>query len=177
MGLFAGFETDRLLIQHWDDDLRSPETREALKGQLRDLLSPAVMAPLPPSLQIDDTDRALDDWIVARRDESTVFLVRNRQDHSLLGLLILAQFGDEGGQISFHIGYLLGAEHWGRGYASELISGLVDATTGLGRSITLLGGVAPDNPASARVLTKNGFTLAPGHPETDNIMYELRVGP
>lgn len=54
----------------------------------------------------------------------------------------------------FEIGYWLGKPFWGRGYASEALGGFVDAARALG---ALEAGHFIDNPASGRVLAKNGF--------------------
>jgi [ribosomal protein S5]-alanine N-acetyltransferase len=54
------------------------------------------------------------------------------------------------------IGYWIGRVHWGRGYASEAIRLLFQEARR--RGITRLAAeVFPDNPASMRVLQKNGF--------------------
>ncbi len=55
------------------------------------------------------------------------------------------------------IGYWLGAEHWGRGYATEALVAASDwAFTELGL-LRLYAGVFSSNPASARVLEKAGY--------------------
>jgi len=55
------------------------------------------------------------------------------------------------------IGYWLGVEHWGKGYATEAVHALVDyAFTDLGHS-ALNAGARVTNPASRRVLEKCGF--------------------
>ncbi|HWK97896.1 MAG TPA: GNAT family N-acetyltransferase [Pseudolabrys sp.] len=55
------------------------------------------------------------------------------------------------------IGYWLGSEHWGKGYATEAVHALVDyAFTDLGHT-ALHAGARVTNPASRRVLEKCGF--------------------
>lgn len=55
------------------------------------------------------------------------------------------------------IGYWLGIEHWGKGYATEAVHALVDyAFTDLGYD-ALHAGARVTNPASRRVLEKCGF--------------------
>ena len=55
------------------------------------------------------------------------------------------------------IGYWLGVEHWGKGYATEAVHALVDyAFTDLGHT-ALNAGARVTNPASRRVLEKCGF--------------------
>ncbi len=96
-------------------------------------------------------------------------------DAELLGLLILAEFPADNGPRVIHLGYLLGETAWGRGLATELISGLVSALRNLGEPIQLLGGVENANPASARVLVKNGFQLVERQSTHTTKMYELRI--
>lgn len=65
--------------------------------------------------------------------------------------------GVDGINLSYH----LLPEHWGRGHASALVRALVDlATRHLPGQGPLNGLVRPANPASARVLAKNGFARA-----------------
>lgn len=54
-------------------------------------------------------------------------------------------------------GYHLAPEHWGQGYASEALAGIVSMIRLLTRVDTLQASVMPHNVASARVLEKNGF--------------------
>ena len=55
-------------------------------------------------------------------------------------------------------GYHLGPDHWGRGYASEALAGMVSMVRLLTRVDTLRASVMTHNAASARVLEKNGFS-------------------
>lgn len=57
------------------------------------------------------------------------------------------------------IGYALLPEFWGKGYASEITSCLVDYARELGTIQELIGLVDPDNQPSIRILTKNGFVF------------------
>lgn len=55
------------------------------------------------------------------------------------------------------IGYWLGVEHWGKGYATEAVRALIDfAFTELAHE-TLHAGARVTNPASRRILEKCGF--------------------
>jgi RimJ/RimL family protein N-acetyltransferase len=57
---------------------------------------------------------------------------------------------------SVELGYWIGRAFWGRGYATEACTALVDIARALGLS-SLEGSHFIDNPASARVLEKLGF--------------------
>lgn len=147
------FHTERLRVRPWSARLTDP----ALPAALSPLLTPEVLADLPPSLQL--TDKGIGAWIRSRASESDVYLVEHGD---LVGLLLLADTGD-----ALHLGYLFGQAHWGKGYASELVAGLVDTNHTHGRH-RLIGGVSARNLASARVLEKAGFRIDPDHstPET-----------
>jgi len=122
-----------------------------LEADLSDILSPAVLAPLPPPMALGPG--GIKAWINARASEAHVLTIRFAGQPNIIGLLILA--GDE---TTLHLGYLLSEAVWGQGLASELVAGLVRA---LPSGTRLIGGVDPGNPASARVLEKAGFTRDP----------------
>lgn len=58
------------------------------------------------------------------------------------------------GDAGFEIGYWYGRPFWGRGFASEALGGFLSEARKLG---PLAAGHFVDNPASGRVLEKNGF--------------------
>ena len=147
----ADFETDRLTARHWGPPGKGPE-RERLERDLERLLAPAVLSGLPPSL--DPHPHGIPAWITARAAEADILLLHLRESDDAVGFLILAP----GGGISrtLHLGYVIGRDHWGRGYAGEAVLGLVDALEPL-FPIELRAGVAASNRASIRVLEKAGF--------------------
>jgi len=138
------FQTDRLTVRPWQHEMD-----ETLKADLHSILTPTVLTPLPPPMQLRGN---VTDWMTTQSVDGTLCLIQSNVDQSTLGLLILAQ-----PETALHIGYLFSESAWGKGYATELLKGLVAATSGT----TLIGGVAKDNPASARVLLKAGFTRDP----------------
>jgi RimJ/RimL family protein N-acetyltransferase len=94
------------------------------------------------------------------------FLIRRREDGVVLGG---AGFGGEDDVAE--LGYSLGRPHWGQGYATEAVHALIGHARALGwRDLEAFSFV--DNPASARVLEKTGFTCI-GVVERD---YPLRGG-
>jgi len=156
-----GFATTRVRVKHWRTVLGDADLRAALKTDLAAVLTPPVLRHLPPPLQLQDM-ADVGDWIDARAAESDVYLVYAREDEGILGLLILAQTE----KATIHLGYLLAETAWGKGYATEIVQGLVGA---LDAGTTLTGGVGIDNPGSAKVLLKAGFQLDPAQstPETN----------
>lgn len=80
------------------------------------------------------------------------FLLKRKLDNATIGAI---GFGGTG-PIS-ELGYALGRAYWGQGYASEAAIAMIDVARSLG-----LGGLQAysfvENPASARVLEKAGFS-------------------
>ena len=73
MTLFQQFETERLSVAHWADTIAAPVARRSLVEQLPDLLTPDVIAHLPPFFDL--TDQNIDQWIDARDAESDIYLI------------------------------------------------------------------------------------------------------
>lgn len=61
---------------------------------------------------------------------------------------------------TLEIGYWLGRPWWGRGFATEAVGALVNTAFGRSQISSLVAGHFADNPASGRVLEKNGFVGA-----------------
>lgn len=152
MAILLPFYTERLHVADWSDDLASPPRYQTLLTDLHTILTPEVLAPLPPSLAVVPGPDAIADWVRARRVESQVATIRSRQTEALVGLLILASF-EGSGEAQAHIGYLFAQASWGMGYGSEMLAGLVRNRG----SVQLLAGVSTDNLGSVRVLEKAGF--------------------
>lgn len=144
----ADFDTERLSVRSWQH-----EDRAALGARLLEILTPQVLAALPPHFVVGKDATAADHWIEAREAEGPVLVVR--ENGATIGLVFL---GWEGSEV--HIGYLLAEEVWGQGLATELVRGLVAALSPDATAIR--GGVDRGNPASAAVLRKAGFAIDPG---------------
>lgn len=148
----TAFTTPRLTVRPWEPVLDDTAASHLLKARLPTLLTPAVLEHLPPDFGPDSGPCGITHWIVARRKKAQVSLVERNSE--LIGLLFL--FSPEG-ESTRHLGYLLCEDGWGQGYASELVQGLV-AHLQNGPPQILHAGVTVDNPASARVLLKAGFS-------------------
>ena len=165
MPLFQQFETERLSVSHWSDTIAAPVARRGLVEQLPDLLTPDVIAHLPPFFDL--TDQNIDQWIDARDAESDIYLIHETSADAIIGLMFLTPpFNND-----IHLGYLLGQAAWGQGYASELLAGLLLHVQKTG--FRLLGGVGRENPASAHVLRKTGFQLVPELSDTKTEMFGI----
>ena len=144
-----------------------PEARRNLATLLPDLLTPDVIAHLPPFFGL--TDQNIDQWIDARDAESDIYLIREIGTGTIIGLMFpTPPFNND-----IHLGYFLGQTTWGKGYASELLAGLVLHVPKTG--FRLLGGVGRENPASAYVLRKTGFQLVPELSDTETEMFGITL--
>lgn len=151
------FTTERLTVENWERLPANDPQRQGLVDELRPVLTPVVLHHLPEPLQLANEQDAIDHWLTARVAESTLLTIRQSTTLDLLGLLILAEFEQPTAKTTVHLGYLLSENAWRKGYATELLSGLTEWYVNNNSPIELLGGVARTNPASARVLLKNGF--------------------
>ena len=167
MPLFQQFGTEWLAVAHWADTIAVPVARRGLVKQLPNLLTPDVIAHLPPFFDL--TDQNIDQWIDARDAESDIYMIREIGTDAIIGLMFLTPpFNND-----IHLGYLLGQTAWGKGYASELLSGLVLHVPKTG--FRLLGGVGRENPASAHVLRKTGFQLVPKLSDAETEMFGITL--
>lgn len=133
--------------------LRPLELTDALyfEEQLGDDLEALrQMAQMP----VPCTEEAARDWIASRvGPEASVFGILRRSDTGFIGVV-----GFGGDARMPEMGYWIGRAYRGKGYATEAILRVVERAAELGvpriHADTFL-----DNPASARVLAKAGFTV------------------
>ena len=140
------FETDRLSV---DRALRSP----TLIAATRQIATPAVTRNLPPDLVVTGTVNA-EAWLSRLMAGSSVMTIEDAKD--VIGFLTLFETADG----DLMLGYLLAETVWGKGIATELVRGLVQALRARSWHGQVLGGVDPANAASAAVLKKAGFKPA-----------------
>lgn len=92
-------------------------------------------------------------------DDWWMLSIANTDDNEIYGDLALKM---EWGGRAATVGYTLAREHWGKGYASEALKGLVDWLFDV-RGVTRVGAsLHPDNLRSAKVLERSGFAFE-GH--------------
>jgi RimJ/RimL family protein N-acetyltransferase len=155
----VSFETDRLEIKDWHADSWHASGRGDLGRIVATILTEPVTRSLPDSWHGTFTPDRARAWIKERDREGTTLLVAESGTGNPVGLVILFEVSLANG-IEVRVGYFLAEASWGKGFATELVEGLVRwcrAQTGIQ---SLAGGVARDNPASKRVLEKNGFLLS-----------------
>ena len=167
MTLFQQFETERLSVSDWADTIAVPVARRNLAMLLPDLLTPDVIAHLPPFFDL--TGQNIDQWIDERDAESDIYLIRETGTDAIIGLTFLTPPVNN----DIHLGYLIEQSAWGKGYASELLAGLVLHVLKTG--FRLLGGVGRENPASAHVLRKTGFQLVPELSDAETEMFGITL--
>ena len=165
------FQTERLSVRPWSALLVTDDDRKAFAADLVTILTPDVTRALPPGWQnMTSVEDALA-WIDAQSSEGEASAVLDRESGKVVGCLLLSPDGPD-----LRIGYFLAETAWGKGLGSELIGGLVrrcSATPGL-RS--LIGVVEESNPASMRLLEKNGFRRAQGESGPSMVVFEKILG-
>ncbi|MCF2910033.1 GNAT family N-acetyltransferase [Pseudoalteromonas sp. DL2-H2.2] len=136
------------------------EFSPAQTNQLMHLLTPKTLHFLPDDWQqCPQTPAQLTDWLADKLARCELLLVQDKQAQ-FIGLVMLHFSAN-----TVQLGYLIGEVHWGQGYASELLQGLVAHLQAAQSNVILNAGVAEDNPASIKVLEKAGFV--PCQPHSD----------
>ncbi|HON39230.1 MAG TPA: GNAT family N-acetyltransferase [Deltaproteobacteria bacterium] len=102
------------------------------------------------------TEEAAREWIVQNTSQETghIFAITHAQSGEFMGAI---GFGDSPG--NGDLGYWIGKPFRGKGYATEAIRRIVTHASHLGIR-RLFAETFLTNPASSRVLIKNGFRLA-----------------
>lgn len=90
-------------------------------------------------------DAALNRWCILLRGHN-----------EFIGSCLLREF-NPGDDKVIELGYSFAARYWGKGYASEMIAGMVSYVYTLPGIEKLVAVTHPDNKASQAVLMKNGF--------------------
>ncbi len=157
------FETERLLVKEWHTLSPGEWQQQELSQVVATLLTEPVTRSLPPSWQGGYTRSRASQWIEAQDEEGTTLLIVDKSTRQAIGLIILYETEEEEGSggMEVRLGYLLAEPAWGQGFASEVVRGFVGWCREQPLISSIVGGVAPDNAASKRVLEKNGFRLVP----------------
>ena len=161
---FTSFQTERLRVGPW-----GPEAARLgvdLVTLVAELLNRDTTAQLPEPWRGDYDEERAERWVVERDGESPTLLVTDGDD--VVGLLILFQDGTD-----LRLGYVIAGHRSGQGYATELVGGLVTWSLTATGIDTISGGVSTSNPASGRVLRRNGFSHV--GTDGDELIYRRRV--
>ena len=135
-----------------------------------EVLSKKVTEYLPLDWQVSDRDEAVR-WLECRISEGTLCSICTKDSSTLVGFLVLHAMENSNAKSEVRIGYVIAEKIWGKGVGSELIGALVDCFKERGDASSLVGGVAKDNIASVKVLTKNGFQFSGNEMDTDFYTY------
>lgn len=171
------FETDRLCVGCLTESVLEIEA-------ITSMMTAPVTKSLPPSWQGAYTPDRTASWVQeCREDGTTLLAIKIRHTGAVVGLVILFAMPSEHdcNSVDLRLGYLLSEESWGHGYASEVVEGIVTWSRSGSSGICVnkvLGGVALNNPASKRVLLKNGFqqlTAGGDEHDPDEEIFELNV--
>jgi ribosomal-protein-alanine N-acetyltransferase len=132
--------------------LRAPELADA--GRISLLAGDYDVASMTGTIPHPYSERQAAAWIagVLRGEEGVVFAI-SRSD-TLVGCTGYRAFSNDHAEL----GYWIGKPYWGRGYATEAVRALIHYAFATDGFAYLTVGHFRDNPASARVIAKSGFT-------------------
>ena len=134
------------------------------------LLTVNVVENLPPSFHHINCTSSVQIWLDKLTADGRLMITKLKGECEPIGLVFLSAESID----TMHIGYLLGEAYWGNGYATEILSGLLDFIESEGRITHLIAGVASDNLASMALLKKLGFSNRSSE-ENGTLFFEYRV--
>ncbi|WP_028865632.1 GNAT family N-acetyltransferase [Psychromonas aquimarina] len=147
------FTTARLEISNPAGYLQTESSKSELLSSIVDLFSPSVVESLPPYFHGINTESKADIWLTKMLCESHLYVVNLKDSSTVIGFVFLYESDNS----TAHLGYLLGENFWHRGYASELLLGLIECCHAEQLIKKLVGGVDSENTASVKLLEKVGF--------------------
>ena len=168
-----GFRTDRLDVSEWHEATRTLGSEVSLLEIVRAFLTPDVTSRLPSGWPGEFSDRRARDWIADRDAEGTTLLASSRDTGQPVGLVLLYESLGAAELPELRLGYLIEESQWGRGFASEMVKGVVawarSASFG-----SIVAGVSSDNVPSQRVLEKSGFVrMSDESEEPSEVFYRI----
>ena len=125
---------------------RSDAAEIAAASNDRDLLSSLSFLPHPL------TSERVEHWIDEQSDSREWLVACQAETHRIVGVTGIHPAEDGG----MEIGFWIGRDHWGCGYASEIAEAVARIARERGNG-QVWAVVLPDNAASIRVLEKTGF--------------------
>ncbi|MBU2713656.1 GNAT family N-acetyltransferase [Zooshikella harenae] len=165
--------TPRLIISQLDRNCLGDE--KYYVNDVVKLFNPKVLHFLPDEWKNIKTKKQVVDWLKVQSDEGDVCFIKLKKEQKIVGLLFL--YGNKENELTLNIGYLLNEQYWGKGYASELLTHLIEYLRKEKRIKRLIAGVEIENKSSIRLLTKCGFIQnhVVNHVACESIYYELEL--
>jgi len=143
------YQTSRLQI----NEIISSNQESDFLVSIIEVLTPKVVTNLPPYFQNVNTISLAQEWLETIISDGRLFTVNLVDDCNTVGFVFLST--ENNGDT--HIGYLLGEINWGKGFATELLKGLIKFLESEARITRLIAGVAKENFVSIKLLNKLGF--------------------
>jgi len=135
-------ETERLVLKKLVD-----ADKERLVSLIGDFMVSKTLSNVPYPYTLDDAD----EWLkIVDNEEFNLNIFLN---DDLIGGVGLTPIEDD----FCELGYWLGVEYWGQGYATESVRGLLSYAATNTPCEKFKANVYKENVASAKVLEKNGF--------------------
>ena len=135
-------ETERLVLKKLVDT-----DRERLVSLIGDFMVSKTLSNVPYPYTLNDAD----EWLkIVDNEEFNLNIFLN---DGLIGGVGLTLAEDD----FYELGYWLGVEYWGQGYATESVRGLLNYAKTNTPCEKFKANVFKENVASAKVLEKNGF--------------------
>jgi len=140
-----------------------------------DILTDKATEYLPSGWQGLTTASQAKQWMVERLDEGGIYSLsfKGKESDACIGFLFIYGLNESSSSSEVRIGYIISEKYWGQGLASELIALVIKTLKSDITVSVLLGGVASENIASIKVLTKNGFVYRESENGTDFYAYEF----
>lgn len=145
------YQTDRLNVYQCHADINKPDSHNFF-ARIAYILTPSVVQNLPPYFQNINSVKDAELWFDRVLSEGLLFVVISSENHKIIGLLFIHIESD-----SAHIGYLLSEPYWGRGLATELLTGFIQLAATDYNWKKLIAGVEANNLDSSKLLVKLGF--------------------
>ena len=138
------------------------EDTDALFSILSD---PAVMRFIEPPYTRSQTAAFITDQL--RAEIPQAYALTENETGALVGHVIWQPYDSE----AYELGWILARQHWGKGYATEMLKGMISYLFEHGFS-EVIAGAFEENPASLRVMAKAGMTLLE---RSDELEYRGKV--
>ena len=155
----AEIKTARLLLKH---------LQPADKNRLVELIGVPEVAENLSRVPYPYTLSDAEDWLAVVAENPfnlSIFL-----NDKLIGGVSLSDRQDN----SYELGYWVGADYWGQGFATEAARGLLHLAHSQIHSLVVVANVYKENVVSAQVLRKLGFT-ATGEGEVFSLSRQAQV--